>query len=51
MIGLAAAKRLRLISADALIDLVQRNYNRPSQKWCSIMLLHQVLVVVDSAGI
>ncbi|CDO28315.1 hypothetical protein BN979_01096 [Mycolicibacterium vulneris] len=51
MIGLTAAKRLRLISVDALIDLMLRNYDRPSPKWCSIMLLHQVLVVVDPAGI
>ncbi len=42
---------LRLISGEALVDLVLRNYDRLPPRWRSIMPLRQVLVVDDSAGI
>ncbi len=42
---------LRLISGEALVDLVLRNYDLLPQQWRSVVPLRQVLVVDDSAGI
>ncbi len=42
---------LRLISGEALVDLVLRNYDRLPAGWRSVIPLRQVLAVDDSAGI